>query len=158
MRNHDQRVAQVEGEGQKEGTKRDSWIRNVNSPRSLRKCGLHPLIHSLLEFNLAQDIESLNKRSFGSAWSLENEKLNCSHPVLYHPEGDVRAVCESVKSAFQLLPWPFARPGNTGYKNAGQDIPSTLSSFLCPHREPLLLVLLVPLCHKNGTLDFRKMI
>ncbi len=55
MRNHDQRVAQVEGEGQKEGTKRDSWIRNVNSPRSLRKCGLHPLIHTLLKFNLAQD-------------------------------------------------------------------------------------------------------
>jgi hypothetical protein len=29
---------------------------NVDPPRSLEKCGLHPLIHTLLEFNLPQDI------------------------------------------------------------------------------------------------------
>jgi len=55
VRNHDQSVAQVEG--QKEGTKRDSWIRNVNSPQPLPNCGLHPLIHTLLESNLVQDVE-----------------------------------------------------------------------------------------------------
>jgi hypothetical protein len=31
-------------------------IRSVNSPRSQPNCGLHPLIHTLLEFNLAQYI------------------------------------------------------------------------------------------------------
>ena len=30
---------------------------NVNSPRSQQKFILHPLIHTLLKFNLAQDIE-----------------------------------------------------------------------------------------------------
>ena len=29
----------------------------INPPRLLQKWGLHPLIHTLLEFNLAQDIE-----------------------------------------------------------------------------------------------------
>ena len=31
-------------------------MRNVAPPRSLEKCGLHPLIHTLLEFTLAQYI------------------------------------------------------------------------------------------------------
>jgi len=30
-------------------------------------CRLHPLIHTLLQFTLVQDIESLNKRSRSSA-------------------------------------------------------------------------------------------
>ena len=30
--------------------------RNVTSPRSVRKCRLHPLIHTLLEFNVAQSV------------------------------------------------------------------------------------------------------
>ena len=34
---------------------------NVDPPRSLEKCGLHPLIHTLLEPNLAQDIEKTTK-------------------------------------------------------------------------------------------------
>ena len=29
-------------------------------------CGLHPLIHTLLKFNLAQNIERINKRSQSS--------------------------------------------------------------------------------------------
>jgi len=35
--------------------------RNVAPPRSLKKCALHPLIHTLLEPNLAQDIEKTTK-------------------------------------------------------------------------------------------------
>jgi hypothetical protein len=31
--------------------------RIMNLPRSLRNCGLHPLIHTPLEFYLAQDVE-----------------------------------------------------------------------------------------------------
>jgi len=36
------------------------------------KVTLHPLIHTLLEFTLAQDIESINKRSRSSARSLND--------------------------------------------------------------------------------------
>jgi len=32
-------------------------MRNMNQPQSLRNYRLHPLIHTLLEFNLPQDIE-----------------------------------------------------------------------------------------------------
>ena len=38
-------------------------VRYVNAVRSISKWGLHPLIHTLLEFNLAQDIEIISKRS-----------------------------------------------------------------------------------------------
>ena len=30
---------------------------NANSPRSSNNCELHPLIHTLLKFNLVQDVE-----------------------------------------------------------------------------------------------------
>jgi hypothetical protein len=36
-------------------------------------CGLHPSIHTLPEFNLAQDIESIKKRSQSSSVSLKDE-------------------------------------------------------------------------------------
>ncbi len=32
-------------------------MRDVNSPRSQRKCVLHPLIHTLLEFSITQDVD-----------------------------------------------------------------------------------------------------
>jgi len=35
--------------------------------RGSANCGLHPLIHTFLEFTLAQDIESISKRSRSSA-------------------------------------------------------------------------------------------
>jgi len=34
----------------------DLAVRNTNSPRSSSNCGLHPLIHTLLEFTLAQNV------------------------------------------------------------------------------------------------------
>ena len=34
----------------------DLAIRNKNSPRLQRKFALHPLIHTLLEFNVAQSV------------------------------------------------------------------------------------------------------
>ncbi len=43
-------------------------ISTLNSPRSLRKCRLHPLIHTLLEFVLSQDMPS------GQAKSHDNKK------------------------------------------------------------------------------------
>jgi len=40
---------------------------NLKFGLNMWKCGLHPLIHTLLKFNLPQDIESINKRSRSSA-------------------------------------------------------------------------------------------
>jgi len=42
-------------------------VRNINPPRSQRKSILHPLIHTLLESNLAQDVEGCQRFSgFGN--------------------------------------------------------------------------------------------
>ena len=46
----------------------DLAVRNTNSPRSLRKFGLHPLIHTQLEFALVQDAEE-KKGAKDSAFS-----------------------------------------------------------------------------------------
>jgi hypothetical protein len=45
------------------------WLKEIGSD-----CRLHPLIHTLLEFNFALDVESLRKRSRSSAGSLKNEQ------------------------------------------------------------------------------------
>ena len=42
----------------KEGPKVFLMMRKVNQSRPLGKWGLHPLIHTLLKFNLAQDIDN----------------------------------------------------------------------------------------------------
>jgi len=42
-------------------------MRNVNSLRSLPKFALHPLIHTLLKFNLAQDAEKKKSGAIDSA-------------------------------------------------------------------------------------------
>ena len=44
-------------------------MRNVAPPRSLKKCGLHPLIHTFLELNLAQDLEKKKNGASDSASS-----------------------------------------------------------------------------------------
>ena len=40
--------------------------RNADSMEGEANCRLHPLIHTLLEFNLSQDIEGIKKRTLSS--------------------------------------------------------------------------------------------
>ena len=49
----------------------EKWY--AQAKRGTVKCRLHPLIHTLLKSNLAQDIASINKRSRSSVWSSESE-------------------------------------------------------------------------------------
>ena len=53
---------------------------------------LHPLIHTLLKFNLLQNIESINKRSRSSAWYLENEFFVGLLHLRYHMPKNLSAI------------------------------------------------------------------
>ena len=49
-------------------------------------CGLHPLIHTLLKFNLAQDIESIESRAEAPQCSLKSEHAANLFSLLRHLE------------------------------------------------------------------------
>ena len=42
---------------------------------------MNPLIHTLLKFNLPQDIESLNKGAEVPQWSVKDEWSDCTHSI-----------------------------------------------------------------------------
>jgi len=48
-------------------------MRNATSVQSLPKFVLHPLIHTLLEFTLAQDVEKKKAEPRTPQYSLKNE-------------------------------------------------------------------------------------
>ncbi len=64
--------------------------------------GLHPLIHTLLKFNLAQDIVSLNKRSRSSAVFLMTSIRDVYYGVLVLV--DVLDAGKSLNSALSNAP------------------------------------------------------
>ena len=83
-------------------------IRSVNSPRSKLKCRLHPLIHTLLDFSVAQDLEGCQRfASFGSKLPQTGHMLSFGLTItvslhLGHLEGLFK-LCFSVFSKSELL-------------------------------------------------------
>ena len=51
-------------------------LKPAKPPRSLEKCGLHPLIHTFLKFNLEQNIESIKKAEQVKECDEEKDRTN----------------------------------------------------------------------------------
>jgi len=66
-------------------------MRNANSPQSSQKCALHPLIHTLLGFTLAQDIENALHKIYAVVNEGEGEGGQKKFPTLEcYESGEVR--------------------------------------------------------------------
>jgi len=66
-------------------------IRKLKSPRSQQECTLHPLIHTLLESNLAQDIENALHKVYAVVNEGEGEEMAKKFPTLEcYESGEVR--------------------------------------------------------------------